>query len=121
LVCTVADYARFVERLLAEPAPAANGLAVSKINRMWESQVKAADGVSWGLGIGVEHTRDGDAFWHWGNNGEVYNCFVVGFPKQRTGVVVMTNSGNGLKACAEIVPVAIGGDHPALRWQKVVR
>ena len=121
LVCTTADYARFVERLLAEPAPAANGLTVSKVNRMWEPRIKAADGVSWGLGIGVEHTPDGDAFWHWGNNGELYNCFVVGFPKHRIGVVVMTNSGNGLKACAEIVPAAIGGDHPALRWQMVVR
>lgn len=120
LVCTAADYARFLERLLAKPPFDTKGLAVADVIEMWKPRVKAADGVSWGLGIGVEHTPDSDAFWHWGNNGGIYNCFVVGFPKQRVGVVVMTNSGQGLKACAEIVPAAIGGDHPALRWKKVV-
>lgn len=120
LVCTAADYARFVERLLAKGTPAANGLVVADVRQMWEPRVKAADGVSWGLGIGVEHTPDGDAFWQWGNNGDVYHSFVVGFPNERIAVVVMTNSGNGLKACAEIIPAAIGGEHPALRWSKVV-
>jgi CubicO group peptidase (beta-lactamase class C family) len=120
LVCTAADYARFVERMLADGEPAPGAIAVSDVKQMWQPRVEAADGVSWGLGIGIEHTPAGDAFWHWGNNGARYNGFVVGFPNHRLALVVLTNSGRGLKACTQVVPAAIGGDHPALRWQKVI-
>jgi CubicO group peptidase (beta-lactamase class C family) len=121
LVCTAADYAKFVCALLAPPQAAEGLLPLRAVAQLWKPQVEAADGISWGLGLGVEHTPNGDAFWHWGNNGSRYNCFVVAFPLERIGVVVFTNSGNGLKACTEIVPAAVGGDHPALRWKMVVR
>jgi hypothetical protein len=32
----------------------------------------------------------------------------------RTGVVVLTNSFNGPRAYRDIIPVVIGGEHPAL-------
>jgi CubicO group peptidase (beta-lactamase class C family) len=121
LVCTAADYAKFVCALLAPPQAAEGLLPLRAVAQLWKPQVEAADGISWGLGLGVEHTPNGDAFWHWGNNNSRYHCFVVAFPLERIGVVVFTNSGNGLKACTEIVPAAIGGDHPALRWKMVVR
>lgn len=120
LVCTAADYARFVCALLSAPK-ADDRLLLTDVSQMWKPQVEVTDGISWGLGIGSEHTPAGDACWHWGNNGSRYNCFVVAFPQQRIGLVVFTNSGNGLKACVDIVPAAIGGDHPALRWKMVVR
>jgi len=121
LVCTASDYARFVCALLAPPKAAEHFLSLNRVDQMWKSQVEVIEGVSWGLGIGVEHTTTGDAFWHWGNNGSRYNCFAVAFPQSKVGLVVFANSGNGLKACTEIVPAAIGGDHPALRWKMVVR
>ncbi len=120
LVCTPADYARFVQRLLERPAPRARGIVLADVAPMWKPAVDAAEGISWGLGIGIEHTPQGDAFWHWGNNGGMYNAFVVGYPRERLALVVLTNGGTGLKACTTIVPVGIGGDHPALRWSKVV-
>lgn len=121
LVCTAADYAKFVCALLAPPQTMEGLLPLGAVAKLWKPQVEAADGISWGLGLGVEHTPSGDAFWHWGNNSSRYHCFVVAFPLERIGVVVFTNSGNGLKACTEIVPAAVGGDHPALRWKMVVR
>lgn len=120
LVCTAADYARFFCALLKPPMTSDGSFALKDVARMYKPQVDVAEGISWGLGIGIEHTADGDAFWHWGNNGSSYTSFAVAFPRERIGVVVFTNSGNGLKACTQIVPVAIGGDHPALRWKKVV-
>jgi hypothetical protein len=82
---------------------------------MLEPQIRVADGIEWALGWGIEHADAGDAFWHWGDWG-VFRNFVIGYPRQRLGAVVFTNSFHGPKAYREIVPAAIGGDHPAFAW-----
>src|SRR4029453_882560 len=71
--------------------------------------------LSWGLGLGLERTARGTAFWHWGeNNGEFQN-FALGYP-DGTGIAVFTNSGNGFGILPEIVDAALGGPHPAFAW-----
>jgi tetratricopeptide (TPR) repeat protein len=40
----------------------------------------------------------------------------MAYPKEKTGIVVFTNSGNGLSILPEIVSGAIGGSHPAFVW-----
>jgi len=120
LVCTPSDYATFMAALLAPPASGEHTLRQPAVAQMLKPQIEATKDVSWGLGVGLEHTPAGDAFWHWGSNFSRYQCFMVAFPAHRIGVVAFTNSGAGTKACAEIVPAAIGGDHPAFRWKKVL-
>jgi len=72
--------------------------------------------IGWGLGWGIEETEDGTAIWHWGDNGSGFHCYVVGYPRQRLGVVVFTNSLGGHGIIPEIVSAAIGGRHPAFAW-----
>ncbi|HKP85161.1 MAG TPA: serine hydrolase [Blastocatellia bacterium] len=126
---TAADYARFVIAII-------NGAGLKKetIKAMLSPQVKVDEGcancvnniptgrlsssIAWGLGWGLQQTEEGVSFWHWGdNNGDVH-CYVVGFPAQKMGVVVFTNSGNGHSIIPEIINEAIGGKHPAIAWLK---
>jgi hypothetical protein len=54
---------------------------------------------------------------HWGDNGgSGFHCYVVGYPRQRLGVVIFTNSLRGHGIIPEIVAAAIGGRHPAVAW-----
>src|SRR5262249_38872945 len=50
-----------------------------------------------------------------GDNGDS-KAYVVAFTRQKLGVVVFTNSDNGLSIMPEIVDDAIGGRQPALAW-----
>jgi CubicO group peptidase (beta-lactamase class C family) len=123
---TALDYAKFVIAVLN-----GTGLRRETAGQMLEGRVLVDEGctscverspgrlsrtLSWGLGWGVERTEAGDAIWHWGdNNGEFHN-FVIAYPREGAGVVIFTNSGNGLSIIPEIVSQAIGGGHPAFAW-----
>ncbi len=78
---------------------------------------KLSDSLSWGLGWGLQTTADGVAFWHWGDNGNT-KAYVVVYDKQQFGLVVFTDSANGLTIIPEILSEAIGGQQPALSWLK---
>src|ERR1051325_10720395 len=56
---------------------------------------KVSDTISWGLGIGLATTPSGRSFWHWGDNGD-FKAFVTGSEVSRRGVVIFTNSANGM-------------------------
>jgi CubicO group peptidase (beta-lactamase class C family) len=78
----------------------------------------------WGLGWGIERPeRNGAAdsnsetLWHWGDNG-AFKCFVVAKPRNKSGMVLFTNSENGLAIAPAIVRDAIGRDHLAFTWVK---
>jgi CubicO group peptidase (beta-lactamase class C family) len=72
--------------------------------------------LSWGIGWGIEHSEVGDALWHWGENRGEFQTFAMVYPKEKLGIVVFTNSGNGHSILPEIVSQAIGGSHPAFAW-----
>lgn len=71
--------------------------------------------LSWGLGWGLEKTGGGSYFWHWGDNG-VFRSFVMASREARNGVVMFTNSENGLAIAAEVTRLALGGEHPSIAW-----
>jgi CubicO group peptidase (beta-lactamase class C family) len=71
--------------------------------------------VAWGIGWGLQTTGEGVAIWHWGDNGNT-KAYVVGYPKEKLGVVFFTNSANGLSIARELVAESIGGAQPALAW-----
>jgi len=124
---TAADYARFIEAVLN-----GTGLEPETRKQMLAPQIAVdpectnctdreptmrSKEVFWGLGVGMERRANGDTFWHWGDNG-AFKCFMIAYPKQRRGLVMFTNSENGLSIHTEIVEDALGGRHPAFAWVK---
>ncbi len=119
------DYARFVIALLK-----GTGLKSETIGEMFQFQVQVQEGsttsidkclgrlsdsVSWGLGWGLQRTRIGDSFWHWGDNKGV-KSFIVGFRNCNKAVIVFTNSSNGLPVISEIIQKYLGAPQPAFDW-----
>lgn len=127
LQTTAGDYARFLIAMMK-----GTGLKKGSAREMLRAQIRVDEGgsnsidrgtgrlstlISWGLGWGLEHMADGETFWHWGSNNGDVQCFTVSFARERTGLVVFTNSGNGLSIMSEIVREALGGgEHPAFAW-----
>jgi len=127
---TAGDYALFVEALLN-----GRGLKHATLGEMEQPQIavdpectNCADRVAkslskslfWGLGVGIQETRQGESLWHWGDNG-AFKCFVLAYPKQKLGFLLFTNGENGLSIAPEIVREALGGDQPAFGWIKYDR
>ena len=125
---TASDYAKFVIAVMN-----GTGLKKETAKLMLTPQVKVDEAcgncigrwsgknspyISWGLGWGLQRTDEGDAFWHWGDSNNDVHAYIVAFEKQRLGVMVFTDSGNGHSIIPEIVREAIGGQQPALAWIK---
>jgi len=109
---TAEDFAKFMLALMNS-----YGLRESTIDSMLTPQIIVAPeestAVFWGLGIGLEETPHGTAFWHWGDNYN-FRCFALGFKTPRIGFVYFTNSYFGLTIRKNIVDLALGGEHPVL-------
>lgn len=115
LYSTPTEYARFMCEIIQPSREDAYRLSEVSIVEMLKPRVRVFFSISWGLGWGIQHSSDGESFWHWGRGykqGGLQN-FAIGFRDQRIGVVIMTNSANGLKLCEEIIIHSIGGEHPA--------
>jgi CubicO group peptidase (beta-lactamase class C family) len=124
---TAGDYALFVEALLngkvlkretlremERPQIAVNPECTNCTERAPKELSKS---VFWGLGIGIQETKEGESLWHWGDNGR-FKCYVVSYPKQKLGVVMFANGESGLSIASEVVRTAIGGEQPAFHWVK---
>jgi CubicO group peptidase (beta-lactamase class C family) len=121
---TARDYGLFMAALLK-----GTGLKKETARLMLTPQVKVGRGrdttnrpagprspsISWGLGWGLQSTADGTSLWHWGDNVD-NKSYVVVFDKQKMGIVVFTNSINGLSIIHEVIEQSVGGFHPALDW-----
>jgi CubicO group peptidase (beta-lactamase class C family) len=128
---TAKDYARFVAALLNASPLNSTGLKPETLRQMLTPQIKVSEGcvnctfavlgrpserVSWGLGVGLQQTTLGPAFWHWGDNNNEYHCFMVGFQEKGSGIVIFTNSGNGLSIIPDIISAGFGVRLPAFEW-----
>ncbi|MEA5596780.1 serine hydrolase domain-containing protein [Rivularia sp. UHCC 0363] len=103
---TASEYAQL---LIAMMKPEAS------LQQMLTPQIKLSDSLDWGLGWGLEKTNKGNFFWHWGDL-VTFKSFTVASKDLKTGIVILTNSQNGLKICGNIVNQAIGGKHPAFKY-----
>src|ERR1044072_6244620 len=116
LKTTAEDYGRFVVAILK-----GEGLKKATINQMLTPQIKLSESganntarapenlspyLAWGLGWGLQTTKDGRSFWHWGDNGDS-KAYIVAYDQQKLGLVVFANSTNGLSIVKEIVEAAI--------------
>jgi len=122
---TARDFGRFISAVLK-----GTGLKEATLRQMLTPQVKVREGgantinrpeakpspnLSWGLGWGLQSTPDGLSFWHWGDNGDS-KAYVVACDRRKLGVVVFTNSANGLSIISEVLEATVDGDQPALAW-----
>lgn len=108
LVATARDVATFAVEL-ARPRLFAGAVA-----KMAVPQSDAGDGISWGLGVGVQETRSGSWLWQWGSNAG-YRHYVSVRPSDGAGVLVMTNGDGGMAVC-ERVAGELFGEQPAFDW-----
>ena len=100
---TAPDIARFMCELMNP-----KHLSEATIREMMTEQVTVGDGVSWGLGIGLQHSGAGDAFWQWGDD-PGFKSLLVGYRKDKIGVVVLTRGSGGYEILGKIAQRAIGG------------
>jgi len=78
--------------------------------QMLEAQIQVDQNLFWGNGIGIQKNPQGRiSFWRWGSNID-FQGFIIGYPAEQTGVVILTNSSNGLSIVPGIVEHAVGWD-----------
>jgi CubicO group peptidase (beta-lactamase class C family) len=108
---TASDMATFLIEL-SDPQHLSPEMAA----QLQTSQVKLASDMSWGLGPGIQHSRQGDALWQWGQHLHFQSVMII-YPDQGFGVVVCTN--NDLlnpDVAIEVAGRALGGKiEPILR------
>ena len=107
---TAGDYARFVAEVLR---PRHLGTTMGTEMLAPQVEVEAGPGVAWGLGWGLEPAAG--TFWHWGDNGDS-RCFVMASHDSGDGLVLFTNSRNGLAIAEEVFARVFGAGHPAFAW-----
>lgn len=107
---TPGDFARLMCEIIRPAQPAEAPLPRRMLTEMLTPQVRVSEVVSWGLGWGLLRTKADDVCWHWGNWNGLFQHFAAAYKEQGRGVVVTTNSGNGLRLCKNLVPAAIGLD-----------
>ena len=92
-----ADYARLLCGVLKDHA----GLSDEIFAEMTKAQNNADENVDWGLGFGIPKA-DPNVLWHWGDN-DGFKSFAIWDKVTRDGVVVTTNSDNGMDFYIELL------------------
>ena len=90
LLTTAPDYARFVAAVLT-----GRGLSPATWQALLTPVRETSPGTAMALGVRVEHDPDGRIFYHSGNNGRRFTCYMTGDVGRRTGFVYFTNASNG--------------------------
>ncbi len=75
---------------------------------MTAPQITVNPDLSWGLGIGIQHSEQGDSLWHTGVHFD-FNTLVVIYPESGNGVVILTNTNADQTALRDIAQLALGG------------
>lgn len=101
LCVTISDYTKFALQILSEP---------ETIERIRSFRNPVTEDVSWGLGWGLCR----ETLWHWGDN-DGFKAFVILDPTTKNGVVIHTNSFNGLDVCYEFIEELTGFDMRSIR------
>jgi CubicO group peptidase (beta-lactamase class C family) len=104
LRATAGDMATFLIEL-ADP----QHLSPETAAQMKTSQVELSGDMSWGLGPGIQHSRQGDALWQWGQHLHFQSVMII-YPDHGFGVVVCTNNDMlNPHVAIEIAGRALGG------------
>ncbi len=109
---TAEDYAKFLIAMMKPGTVDSPMLTEDSLTNMLQPQIQINKFLDWGLGWGLEKVGDERFFWHWGDL-VTFKSFTLANYESGSGIVIFTNSQNGLKICSKIVKEAIGGEHPA--------
>ena len=90
LLTTAPDYARFVAAVLT-----GRGLSRATWQAFLAPVRETSPGIAVGLGVRIEHGSGGPIFYHSGNNGRRFTCYMTGDVGRGTGFVYFTNASNG--------------------------
>src|SRR4029079_15090169 len=90
LLTTAPDYARFVAAVLA-----GRGLSPATWQALLTPVSETSPGTAMALGVRVENGPDGRIFYHSGNNGRRFTCYMTGDVGRGTGFDYFTNASNG--------------------------
>lgn len=108
LYTTAEDYGKFLVKLLNDDAMLTQ-LTASPV------MVDASLDLSWGLGWGIERHQEDTYIWQWGNN-TGYRAFVMGSVRTGDGLVMLTNSENGLALAEPLTRKVMPGKHKLFRF-----
>lgn len=90
-------------------------LSAAVAEQLRTPQIRLSSEMDWGLGPGIQHSRDGDALWQWGQHVH-FQSFMIIYPEQGFGAVVLTNSDLlNPDVAMEIAQRAVGGRFAAIR------
>lgn len=120
LVTTAIDYNRFVQALARGTGlrPETHQLLLTASGPATRCGPAGSPGghLGWALGVGVQESSRGRALWHWGDNVDFKNFFLV-FPATGESLVLLANSENGLRSAPQILRLFLGPDeYWALQW-----
>jgi CubicO group peptidase (beta-lactamase class C family) len=104
LLTTAPDYARFVGAVLT-----GRGLSAATWQSFLTPVRETSPGGAMALGVRVENGPDGRIFYHGGNNGRRFTCYMTGDVGRRTGFVYFTNASNGASLVAALAKPVFGG------------
>ena len=104
LYTTAEDYAKFVCAVMN-----GTGLRPETFKEMLTPQIdmNKEKGLGWSIGFGTQDDAMGRAIWQWGDYG-IFRSYIIAYPKEKTGVVYLTDSHNGLSICPYVVAHSIG-------------
>lgn len=109
---TAEDYAKFLMAMMKPGSVDSPILTEDSLTNMLQPQIQLDKFLDWGLGWALETVGNERFFWHWGDL-VTFKSFTLASRESGDGIVIFTNSQNGLKICRKIVKEAIGGEHPA--------
>jgi CubicO group peptidase (beta-lactamase class C family) len=115
---TAEEYAQFMIAMMQSGTVASHLLTESSLEEMLRSQIQLNYYLDWGLGWGLEYSNKQKYFWHWGD-AQTYKSLAIASPTLDKGVVILTNSQNGLKVCPAIVSAVMSGEHHALNFELI--
>ncbi len=111
LLTTAPDYARFVAAVLT-----GRGLSPA----LWQAYLapgrETSPGIFIGLGIRVEDDPEGRIFYHSGNNGRRFTCYMTGDVGRGLGLVYFTNASDGTALVEPLASRVFGHESPARNW-----
>lgn len=115
---SASDYATFIGACLDEKLQFTPLISMTKALQPPVNPIATEDleAVSWGLGWGLQHTKQGTMAFHWGDNYGAKGFVAINL-EQRSALVYFANSENGLAiAPAMVTNSAIGDLTPAIRF-----
>ncbi|MEO7987364.1 MAG: serine hydrolase, partial [Gemmatimonadales bacterium] len=108
LLTTATDYAQFVAAVLT-----GRGLSPGMWREFLTPVRETSPGISIGLGLRVEEGPTGRVFYHSGNNGRRFTCYMTGNIDQGIGFVYFASAYNGTSLVEALAAPVFGDAHPA--------